>query len=86
LVHPRAGLERVIGVGGLASVAVNTIVGSGIFGLPGIAAAIERLLDEAPLRARLAAAGLRRVNELTWSANADRVCEAISKFVEPSRG
>jgi amino acid transporter len=33
-------LERVIGVGGLASAAINTIVGSGIFGLPGIAAAM----------------------------------------------
>ena len=52
--------------------------------VPGIAAALERLLDEAPLRARLSAAGLRRVGELTWSANADRVCTAISKFVEPS--
>lgn len=34
------GLERVIGVGGLAAAAVNLIVGSGIFGLPGIAAAM----------------------------------------------
>jgi APA family basic amino acid/polyamine antiporter len=33
-------LERVIGVGGLACSAVNCIVGSGIFGLPGIAAAM----------------------------------------------
>jgi basic amino acid/polyamine antiporter, APA family len=40
LTHSRTGLARVIGVGGLASVAINTIVGSGIFGLPGIAAAM----------------------------------------------
>ena len=33
-------LERVIGVGGLGASAVNCIVGSGIFGLPGIAAAM----------------------------------------------
>jgi amino acid transporter len=36
----RAPLERVIGVGGLSGSAVNCIVGSGIFGLPGIAAAM----------------------------------------------
>jgi len=40
LTQARPGLDRVIGVGGLASVAINTIVGSGIFGLPGIAAAM----------------------------------------------
>ena len=33
-------LERVIGIGGLACSGINCIVGSGIFGLPGIAAAI----------------------------------------------
>ena len=33
-------LERVIGTGALAATAVNCIVGSGIFGLPGLAAAI----------------------------------------------
>src|SRR5262245_30502496 len=32
-------LPRVIGVGALTASAVNTIVGSGIFGLPGLAAA-----------------------------------------------
>jgi hypothetical protein len=37
---PGPRLERVIGVGGLGSSAVNCIVGSGIFGLPGIAAAM----------------------------------------------
>ena len=37
---PPPQLERVIGVGGLAASAVNCIVGSGIFGLPGIAAAM----------------------------------------------
>ena len=36
----RAPLERVIGVGGLGCAAINCIVGSGIFGLPGIAAAM----------------------------------------------
>lgn len=36
----RPPLERVIGVGGLSCSAVNCIVGSGIFGLPGIAAAM----------------------------------------------
>jgi len=38
--HGAPRLERVIGVGGLAASAVNCIVGSGIFGLPGLAAAI----------------------------------------------
>jgi amino acid transporter len=33
-------LERVIGVGGLTGSAINCIVGSGIFGLPGLAAAL----------------------------------------------
>ena len=37
---PAPHLERVIGVGGLACSGVNCIVGSGIFGLPGIAAAM----------------------------------------------
>src|SRR5687767_2565505 len=37
---PSPHLERVIGVGGLGFSAVNCIVGSGIFGLPGIAAAM----------------------------------------------
>ena len=37
---PSSRLERVIGVGGLTCNSVNTIVGSGIFGLPGIAAAM----------------------------------------------
>ena len=37
---PAPQLERVIGVGGLGASAVNFIVGSGIFGLPGIAAAM----------------------------------------------
>ncbi len=54
--------------------------------LPEIAAAMERLLDESPLRAQLAAAGLRRVKELTWSANAERVCGGILSLVEPSHG
>ena len=38
--EPGPRLERVIGVGGVAGAAVNCIVGSGIFGLPGIAAAM----------------------------------------------
>jgi APA family basic amino acid/polyamine antiporter len=38
--NPAPRLERVIGVGGLGASAVNCIVGSGIFGLPGIAAAM----------------------------------------------
>jgi basic amino acid/polyamine antiporter, APA family len=37
---PAPHLERVIGVGGLACSGVNCIVGSGIFGLPGVAAAM----------------------------------------------
>ena len=37
---PSSSLPRVIGVGALAGSAINTIVGSGIFGLPGLAAAI----------------------------------------------
>ena len=40
LSEPGPRLERVIGVGGLGCSAVNCIVGSGIFGLPGLAAAI----------------------------------------------
>lgn len=40
LPEPGPRLERVIGVGGVTSAAVNCIVGSGIFGLPGIAAAM----------------------------------------------
>jgi len=40
LPEPGSRLERVIGVGGVASCAVNCIVGSGIFGLPGIVAAM----------------------------------------------
>jgi APA family basic amino acid/polyamine antiporter len=39
-IEPAPRLERVIGVSGLTASAVNCIVGSGIFGLPGIAAAI----------------------------------------------
>jgi glycosyltransferase involved in cell wall biosynthesis len=52
--------------------------------VPEIAAAIERLLDDAPLRARLTAAGLRRVAQLTWPANTERVCGEILKIVENS--
>jgi basic amino acid/polyamine antiporter, APA family len=37
---PAPRLERVIGIGGLTGSAVNCIVGSGIFGLPGIVAAL----------------------------------------------
>jgi basic amino acid/polyamine antiporter, APA family len=37
---PGNSLPRVIGVGALAASAINTIVGSGIFGLPGLAAAM----------------------------------------------
>ena len=40
LPEPALRLERVIGVSGLGASAVNCIVGSGIFGLPGIAAAM----------------------------------------------
>lgn len=54
--------------------------------VPAIAAAMERLLDDASLRSELSAAGTRRVGELTWSANAERVCGEISKIVEASRG
>ena len=38
--EPAPPLERVIGVSGLSCAAINCIVGSGIFGLPGIAAAM----------------------------------------------
>jgi len=54
--------------------------------VPSIAAAIEQLLDDGPLRARLTAAGVTRVRELTWSANAERVCRQIETIVEESRG
>jgi alpha-1,3-rhamnosyl/mannosyltransferase len=51
-----------------------------------MAAAIVRVLDDAPLRAQLIAAGLRRVSELTWSANAQRVCGEIAKILEAGGG
>ena len=54
--------------------------------VPAMAAAMERLLDDVPLRSKLSAAGNRRVGELTWSANAGRVCEEISKILEEPRG
>ena len=54
--------------------------------VPEMASAIERLLDDAPLRAKLTAAGLRRVGQLTWPANAERVCGEIRKIVEKSVG
>ena len=54
--------------------------------VPEMAAAMARLLDDAPLRGKLAAAGLRRVGELTWSANAERVCGEILKIVEKPGG
>jgi hypothetical protein len=53
--------------------------------VPAIAAAMERLLDDAQERAQLAAAGARRVAELSWSANAERVCAEISKIIGASR-
>ena len=51
-----------------------------------IAAAMERLIDDARLRSELSGAGKRRVEELTWSANAERVCAEIAKIVEQQRG
>jgi hypothetical protein len=38
-------LERVIGTGALAATAANCIVGSGIFGLPGLAPHFARRAD-----------------------------------------
>jgi len=46
-----------------------------------MAAAISRVLDEPALRAELVEAGYRRVAELTWTANAERVCGEIAKIV-----
>jgi len=51
-----------------------------------IEAAITRLLDDAVLRSTLIESGGRRVGELTWSANADRVCEEMMTIMEVRYG
>ncbi len=49
--------------------------------VPDIAGVMARALDDEALRARLASVGLQRVRELTWTANAGRVCAALAKIV-----
>ena len=66
-------LERVIGVGGLAATAINTIVGSGIFGLPGIAAA---MLGPAAVLAYLICAVLMSLIGLCLAEAGSRVSHA----------
>ena len=66
-------LERVIGVGGLAATAINTIVGSGIFGLPGIAAA---MLGPAAVLAYLLCAVLMSLIGLCLAEAGSRVSHA----------
>ncbi len=66
-------LERVIGVGGLGAAAVNCIVGSGIFGLPGIAAA---MLGPAAVLAYLVCAVLVTLIGLCLAEAGSRVSHA----------
>ena len=68
-----ARLPRVIGVGALAASAVNTIVGSGIFGLPGLAAA---MLGPAAVLAYLVCAVLIGLVGLCLAEVGSRVADA----------
>jgi amino acid transporter len=69
---PAARLERVIGVSGLGCTAVNCIVGSGIFGLPGIAAA---MLGPAAVLAYLVCAVLIGLVGLCFAEVGSRVAD-----------
>ncbi len=40
---------------------------------------LERLIEDAPLRRRLAEAGLERIKEFTWSRLADRLLDEFSR-------
>lgn len=51
-----------------------------------ITEAMARLLDDAALRLRLIEAGIRRVGELPWSANAEYVCGQILRIMEECHG
>jgi len=66
-------LERVIGVGGLTASCVNCIVGSGIFGLPGLAAA---MLGPAAVLAYLVCAILIGLVGLCFAEVGSRVTSA----------
>jgi basic amino acid/polyamine antiporter, APA family len=66
-------LPRVIGVGALAASAINTIVGSGIFGLPGLAAA---MLGPAAVLAYLVCAILIGLVGLCLAEVGSRVADA----------
>jgi len=70
LSESEARLERVIGVGGVAGAAVNCIVGSGIFGLPGIVAA---MLGPAAFLAYLVCVGLIGLVGLCFAEVGSRV-------------
>jgi glycosyltransferase involved in cell wall biosynthesis len=54
--------------------------------VPSISEAMARLLDEDALRRRLIEAGMRRIRELTWSANAEQVCGEILNIMEERCG
>jgi basic amino acid/polyamine antiporter, APA family len=73
LYKPTLRLERVIGVGGLSCSAINCIVGSGIFGLPGIAAA---MLGPAAVLAYLLCAVLMGLVGLCFAEVGSRVTGA----------
>jgi basic amino acid/polyamine antiporter, APA family len=66
-------LRRVIGVGGLTLLAINQIVGSGIFGLPGLAA---ELLGPAAILAYLIVAVLMLLVGLCFAEVGSRVASA----------
>lgn len=66
-------LDRVVGVGGLALLAINAIVGAGIFGLPGLTA---QLLGAASLLAYLIVAVLMLLVGLCFAEVGSRVATA----------
>jgi len=80
---PALRLERVIGVGGLAAAAVNLIVGSGIFGLPGIAAA---MLGPAAVLAYLVCAVLVALIGLCLAEAGSRVSHAGGLYAYATEG
>ena len=47
-----------------------------------IAAGLRRLLDEAPLRKRLAAAGRRRARDFSWEAAAESVLRHLKEIAD----
>ena len=80
---PAPRLERVIGVGALAAAAVNLIVGSGIFGLPGIAAA---MLGPAAVLAYLVCAVLVALIGLCLAEAGSRVSHSGGLYAYATEG